>query len=143
MQYFIKSIFSILLLICFSVYATSPISYAYHNEQIDKELYSGKQENSALNYIKLFFFSLLPADINHIETQEISPDNHFLIKKGKTLTEEKAYVQGKQTAEISSTTYGLSPKFIRHYSNIQSSLPKPHDDFLAFFTGLAPPLFNS
>ena len=143
MKYLKNSIFSILLLICFSLYAASPICYAYCDQESEKDRNATQQEDSGLHSVSLVLLSLLFSDTNDIKTQETSPVESFLIKQGKALTEGKSDIKNIQTAEISIFAHNLTPSLTGNPLYIQSSLPKPHDDFLAFFTGLAPPLDNS
>jgi len=136
-------IFGILLFICFSMYAVSPIYYAYHDKECPKNRHSTHQESSVLCSVKLVLLSLLFADIHEREPQETSSAEGFLIKTGKALTEGKADIQRTKTSEIAVFVHDLTPSSSGKHVYIQSSLSKPYRDSLAFFTGLSPPQFNS
>jgi hypothetical protein len=137
-----NSILGILLLISFSLYAGSPISYAYHDEKSENDWNYTQKEDSVQRSIRLVLFGLLFADTINPQTQEKSSAERFLIKKGKVLTEGKQDIPHIQTADILVFVHDPTPSFAEKHSYIQTSLPKPYPDFLAFFTGLSPPQFN-
>ena len=143
MQYMKNSILGILLLISFSMYAASPISYAYHGEESVRDWNYTHKEDSVQRSVKLVLFGLLFTDTNDPQTQEKSSAEGFLVKKGTVLTEGKEDIPHIQTTEMSVFADDHTPSFAEKRSYIQSSVPKPYRDFLAFFTGLSPPLFNS